>query len=184
MQTVFGRPGMIVMAVAIMVSTFGCNNGLILAGARVYYAMAADGLFFKQMAEVHPRFGTPAFAVIAAALWSALLALAGSFSELLSYVVFSGWIFYALAAASIFVYRKRTRGIASPYKVPGYPATPILFILAAAAVVINTIIVRFGKSPGRTALALGIIVLGIPAYFVWRARRQEIVEAVESPEAS
>jgi APA family basic amino acid/polyamine antiporter len=172
------------IVIVICISIFSATNSNVLTSSRVYYAMAADRLFFKRLAEVHPRFGTPAFAVIAASLWSALLALTGSFTQLLTYVVFSGWIFYALAAASIFVYRKRTRGVASPYNVPGYPATPLLFILAAAALVINTLIDQFGKSPGRTALALGIIGLGIPAYFVWRARRQEIVEAVESPEAS
>ena len=99
---------------------------------RVYYAMARDGLFFHRLSVVHPRFRTPAFAVLAGSAWAAVLAATGTFEQLLTYVVFSGWIFYALGAATIFIYRRRDE-LESPYRVPGYPWTPLLFILAAAA---------------------------------------------------
>lgn len=154
------------VAFMILVSIFSATNGTMLTSPRVYYAMAADGLFFRRLAEVHPRFKTPAFAVVAGAVWSAALAVTGTFEQLLTYVVFVGWIFYALAAASIFVYRKRMPDAARPYRVPGYPLTPVLFIAAAAALVINTLVTQ----PARAAVGLGIVLLGAPAYFAWRKR--------------
>jgi APA family basic amino acid/polyamine antiporter len=154
------------VAVMILISIFSATNGTMLTSPRVYYAMAADGLFFRRLAEVHPRFKTPAFAVIAGAVWSAALAATGTFEQLLTYVVFVGWIFYALAAASIFVYRKRMPDAVRPYRVPGYPLTPLLFIAAAGALVVNTLVTQ----PARAAVGLGIVLLGAPAYLAWRAR--------------
>jgi basic amino acid/polyamine antiporter, APA family len=151
------------VGLAILISIFSAANSIILTAPRVYYAMANDGLFFKRLSEVHPRFGTPAFAVISAAIWAAVLAASGTFEQLLTYVIFIGWIFYALAAASIFVYRKRAPDASRPYRVPGYPYTPIVFITAAMALVVNTIVTQ----PGRSAVGLGIVCLGIPAYAVW-----------------
>ena len=174
-----------VIAIVICVSVFSAANSNVLTAPRVYYAMAMDGLFFKSLAEVHPRFGTPAIAVIAGSLWSAVLALAGTFTELLTLVVFSGWIFYALAAASLFVYRRRQPAAERPYSVPGYPFTPLLFIGAAVVLVINTLVSQMSEKPLRTAAALGVIGLGIPAYFVWRARGKVTLELepLEEPEA-
>ena len=106
------------VALAILVSIFGAANGITMTAPRVYYAMARDGLFFDRLAQVHPRFKTPAFAVMAGSLWAAILAVTGTFEELLTYVVFTGWIFYALAAASIFVYRRRVLERDLPYRVP------------------------------------------------------------------
>ena len=146
--------------------------------------MALDGLFFKRLADVHPRFGTPATAIIAGSLWAAVLAVAGTFTQLLTFVVFSGWIFYALAAASLFVYRKRQPSAARSYSVPGYPFTPLLFIIAAAVLVINTLIDQMTKNPLRTTYALGIILLGVPAYFIWRVRSKVGIEPIKSPEVS
>jgi APA family basic amino acid/polyamine antiporter len=168
--------------IAICISIFSAANSNVLTAPRVYYAMADDGLFFRRLAEVHPRFGTPAFAIIAGSLWSAVLAMLGTFSELLTYVVFSGWIFYALAAASIFVYRKRMRNTTGVYRVPGYPVTPLLFILAAIIVVINTLVDNIKRSPRNTMLALGVIVLGIPAYYIWRSRSSAVYQPAEVPE--
>src|SRR6185295_19314046 len=108
------------------------------------------GVFFHRLAEVHPRLRTPAVAIIASSIWAAVLAMLGTFNELLTYVVFTGWIFYGLAGASIFVYRKRTPAGFAGYRVPGYPLTPLLFILAAAAVVINTLVAKLQESPLRT----------------------------------
>jgi APA family basic amino acid/polyamine antiporter len=160
------------IAATILVSVFSAANSNVLTCPRVYYAMANDGLFFRKLGEVHPRFGTPAFAIIAGSLWSAVLAMAGTFNQLLTYVVFSGWVFYGLAAATIFVYRRRVPEEQRPYKVPGYPWTPILFILAATVVVLNTLWNNLRDEPKKTAFAIGVIVLGLPVYFIWRARRR------------
>jgi len=159
------------LALGIAVSIFSAGNAITLTASRVYYAMARDGLFFRRLGEVHPRFGTPAFAVVAGSLWAALLALTGTFQQLLTYVVFCGWFFYGLGAASIFVYRRRTAVESLPYRVPWYPWTPLLFTAAAGVLVANTLVSQLAEEPVRTGLALGIILLGVPAYFIWRARR-------------
>ena len=156
------------VALTILVSIFSAANSIMLTAPRVYYAMARDGVFFNRLAEIHPRYGTPAFAVIALASWAAILAATGTFEQLLTYVIFIGWIFYALAAASLFVYRKRDPEAKRPYRVPGYPVTPSLFILAAVALVLNTIVAQ----PARAALGIGIVLLGAPAYLIWRRRTQ------------
>src|SRR5213595_4121137 len=133
----------------------------------MYFAMARDGLFFRSLSEVHPRFGTPALAVAASALWATLLTLSGTFEQLFTYVVFASWLFAALAAASIFVLRRRRPDAPRPFRVPGYPMTPALFIAAAAAIVINTIVAR----PVQALVGLGIVALGLPAYYAWRRAR-------------
>jgi APA family basic amino acid/polyamine antiporter len=148
---------------------FSAANSIVLTAPRVYYAMARDGLFFSKLSLVHPRFGTPAFAVIAAAAWAAVLAASGTFEELLTYVVFIGWIFYALAAASVFIYRKRDPGAERPYKVPGYPLTPLVFIVAAIALVANTVITQ----PRRAAVGLAIVLAGAPVYAIWQRRAKK-----------
>jgi APA family basic amino acid/polyamine antiporter len=153
-----------IVAIAILISMFSAANSIMLNAPRVYFAMARDGLFFHSLSQVHPRFGTPALAVGAAGIWSAVLAVSGTFEQLLTYVVFIAWIFYALAAASIFIYRKRPPEAAKPYRVPAYPWTPIVFILAAMALVGNTI----ATQPVRAAIGLGIVFLGAPAYAFWR----------------
>lgn len=172
------------IAIVICISVFSAANSNVLTAPRVYYAMALDGLFFKRLANVHPRFGTPATAIIAGSLWAAVLAVAGTFTQLLTFVVFSGWIFYALAAASLFVYRKRQPNAVRSYSVPGYPFTPLLFIIAAAVLVINTLIDQMTKNPLRTTYALGIILLGVPAYFIWRGRSKVGIEPIKTSEVS
>lgn len=157
------------VAVMILISMFSASNGIMLTAPRVYYAMARDGLFFEKLAQVHPRLQTPMFAIIAGAVWSAILAATGTFDQLLTYVVFVGWIFYALAAASVLVYRRREPETLRPYRVPGYPVTPILFIVAAAALVLNTIITQ----PTRAAIGLGMVMLGAPAYIIWNSKRSK-----------
>jgi APA family basic amino acid/polyamine antiporter len=152
------------VAIAILISMFSAANAIILNAPRVYYAMARDGLFFLSLSRVHPRFRTPALAVCAAAIWSAVLAASGTYEQLLTYVVFIGWIFYALAAASLFIYRQRFADLIRPYRVPGYPFTPAVFIVAALALVANTI----ATQPIRAALGLAIVLLGAPAYLLWR----------------
>lgn len=155
------------IAVAILVSIFSAANGLTLTAPRVYFAMAKDRVFFSRLADVHPRFGTPAFAIVVSSAWAILLAATGTFEQLLTYVVFAGWIFYALGAASIFVYR-RTRAAASrPFTVPLYPFTPLLFIAAAAAIVLNTIVAQ----PRRAIIGLAVVLVGVPVYGMWSQRR-------------
>jgi basic amino acid/polyamine antiporter, APA family len=171
------------IAIAILVSVFSAANSNLLSCPRVYYAMANDGLFFKKLAEVHPRFGTPAFAIVAGSLWAAVLALAGSFTDLLTYVVFCGWLFYGLSAATIFVYRKRLPDAERPYKVPGYPWTPLLFIASALVLVINTLVNNLRDAPIKTALAVSMILLGLPVYAIWRWRRPVVPESAAAEEA-
>ena len=152
------------VTLAILISIFSAAHSIVLTSPRVYYAMAKDGLFFRRLAEVHPRFGTPAFAIAATAFWASVLTLTGTFEQLLTYVVFVGWMFYALAAASIFVYRRQGQGEPRAYRVPGYPWTPLVFIAAICAFVGDTIIAQ----PARAAIGLGVVATGAPAYLIWR----------------
>jgi len=172
------------IAITILISVFSAANSNVLSCPRVYYAMANDGLFFKKLAEVHPRFGTPAFAIVAGSVWAMILAAAGTFTELLTYVVFSGWIFYGLCAATIFVYRKRYPERERPYKVPGYPWTPLLFIIAAFVLVANTLFNNLKDQPVKTMLAVGIIALGLPAYLIWRGRGAAAIDPTVPSEAN
>ena len=162
--TVFNPTAAKAVTLVILISIFSAANSVALTGSRVYYAMARDGVFFRRLAQVHPRFGTPAFAVATMACWAAVLAATGTFEQLLTYVVFVGWSFYALAAASIFVYRKRDMAESAPYRVPGYPWTPLVFIATVVAVVVNTIVAQ----PVRAAIGIGVVLTGAPAYLIWR----------------
>lgn len=154
------------VACAILIATFSSANSIQLTAPRVFYAMAEDRLFFRKLAEIHPRFHTPAKAIIAGGIWAAILSCIGTFQQLLTYAIFAAWIFYALAAASIFVYRVKMPDAPRPYRVPGYPFTPAIFVLAAAALVVNTVVSR----PQGAAEGLGIVLLGLPAYYYWRSR--------------
>ena len=129
--------------------------------------MGSPGTFFAKLAEVHPRFGTPAFAIVASCVWTMVLAWSGTFEQLLTYVVFVGWIFYGLGAAAVIVLRFKRPDAERPFKVPGYPYTPLLFVLAAVALVGNTVFTQ----PGRAAIGLGVVLLSSPAYWIWARRR-------------
>ena len=167
---VIGRKAEIIVALTILISTFSAANSVILTAPRVFYAMANDNLFFKKLADVHPRFHTPAASILALGVWSAVLACAGKFSELIGGVIFIGWIFYGLGAAAIFPLRRAAKGVAIPYRVPGYPWTPLLFVLAAAAIVGNAIAAAITDPTKFIHLAIAIVLfaLGLPAYFFWR----------------
>jgi APA family basic amino acid/polyamine antiporter len=156
------------VAVAILIAIFSAANGIVLTSSRVYFAMARDGVFFERLAEVHPRFQTPALAVLALSAWAIVLAVSGTFEQLLTYVVFTGWLFYALSAASVFIYRRNAPDAPLSYRVPGYPWTPLLFIAAAGALVVNTLVTQ----PTRAAVGLGIVLVGAPAYLLWRSPRR------------
>ncbi len=160
------------VALTILVSTFSATNSVILTAPRVFYAMAHDDLFFKKLAVVHERFRTPAFAIVALGVWSAVLTCAGKFSELIGGVIFIGWIFYGLGAAAIFPIRRASAGRPIPYRVPGYPWTPFIFVLVAAAIVGNAIYLAF-RDPSQfknLAVAILLFLIGLPAYFFWRKR--------------
>lgn len=165
---IFGDVAVIVMAVLIMISTFGCNNGLILAGARVYYAMAKDKLFFKLTGELNKK-SVPAKALWFQAVWASLLCLSGTYGQLLDYVVCTVLIFYILTIAGVFILRKRKPDIERPYKVLAYPFLPALYIILAAAVSLILLIYK----PDYTWPGLIIVTIGIPVYFVWKNLAKE-----------
>jgi basic amino acid/polyamine antiporter, APA family len=152
------------IALVILISIFSATNGLTITAPRVYFAMARDGLFFKRLADVHPRFGTPAVAIVVGTAWSMVLAVSGTFEQLLTYVVFIGWIFYGLGAICVFVLRRTQPDTPRPFRVPGYPWTPALFVIAAAALVVNTI----ATQPLRAAVGIGVSLLGVPIYAIWK----------------
>ncbi len=162
-SVIFGESAAVIMAVLIMISTFGCNNGLILAGARVYYAMAKDGLFFKS-AGVLNRKSVPGAALIVQGAWTCLLCLSGTYSDLLDYVVFAVLLFYILTVVGIFILRKKRPDAERPYKAFGYPVVPVLYIVLAAAISIDLLIFK----PQYTWPGLGIVLLGIPVYYLWK----------------
>jgi APA family basic amino acid/polyamine antiporter len=164
MIAMLGAVGGALMAVAILVSTFGCNNGLILAGARVYYAMAKDGLFFRHAAHVHPRYHTPVYALVVQAVWTCILCLSGTYSQLLDYIIFAVLVFYILTILGLFVLR-RTRPYAErPYRAIGYPLLPAIYIVMA--IFIDVVLLRY--KPQYTWPGLIIVLLGIPVYFLTR----------------
>lgn len=182
MQAVFGRPGTILMAVAIMISTFGCNNGLILAGARVYYAMARDNLFFKRVGILNSR-QVPAVALIAQGIWAAFLTLPRTvasatdaetgavtvtygnvYTQLLEYIISADLVFYALMVGAVIVMRRKAPAMARPYRTLGYPVVPLIYVLLALLVVVDLAILKTGTS----GIGYLLVLTGIPIYFVWR----------------
>ena len=166
-----GEWGGKILTAAILCSILGAMNALILAGPRVYYQMAKDGVFFDRVSRVHPKWSTPVEAIVFQGLWAGFLVLfIGGFSQLFTYVIFGGWIFYGLAVLSVIVLRRKAPNMARPFRVPGYPAVPILFGIVALAIVVNTLI----ETPKESGYGLAFIALGIPIYLVQRAiRRRE-----------
>ncbi len=165
MQTLFGEYGAYMMAILIMVSTFGCINGLTMSGARVYYAMAKDGLFFKQAAILNKN-QSPQVALLIQGVWAALLTLSGSYGDLLDYVVFAVLLFYILTVAAVFVLRKKQPDLDRPYKVWAYPFIPLLYIVIATGICISLLLLK----PEFSYPGLGIVLAGIPIYY-WVQRK-------------
>jgi APA family basic amino acid/polyamine antiporter len=160
------------MAAAILISTFGCVNGMLLAGARVYYAMSRDGLFFKSVGKLSERSKTPVNSLWVQWAWTCLLCLSGSYGQLLDYVIFAVLVFYILTIAGLFVLRRTRPTAARPYKAFGYPMLPGLYIVMALW--ICAVLLRY--KPQYTWPGLIIVLLGIPVYLVWK--RQAVAEAV------
>ena len=163
MNVVFGDYAAIIMAVFIMVSTFGCNHGLILAGPRVYYAMARDGLFFRKVGEINKK-GVPGFAIAIQGVWAVLLCLSGTYSDLLDYVIFAVLIFFTLTILAIFVLRVKRPDIPRPYKAFGYPLVPAIYVLTTTFIMVILLIYK----PAYTIPGLAIVIFGIPVYFIWK----------------
>ncbi len=166
MRRIFAGAGADAVSVAAMVSIFAALNGSILSGARVPYAMARDGLFFRPVARVHPRYATPGVSIVALSCWAALLVLSGRYSELYTYVIFASWILYGMTAASVIVLRRKRPDLHRPYRTFGYPVVPVLFVAGAAAVIFFTL----RQSPRESLLGLAIIFAGLPFYFHWKRR--------------
>jgi basic amino acid/polyamine antiporter, APA family len=175
MQRLMGQAGAAFVSACILVSIVGAMNAGVLAGPRVYFAQARDGLFFRRFAEVHPQHATPGFSIWGQAIWSSILAATGSYEALITYAGFTSWLFYALTAAGLFLLRRRQPDAPRPYRVWGYPWTPLVFILVSSAFVLNTIV----ASPGPAFSGLGLIALGIP-YFLWLDRRKPLISEVAS----
>ena len=164
-EVIFGAAGASIVAAAILVSTFGCNNGLILSGARVYWAMARDRLFFARAGTLSAR-EVPAFGLVIQAIWTSALCLTGTYDQLLAYVIFAQLLFYAATTTGLFVLRKTRPDAERPYKAIGYPVLPMLYILLALAVALTLLLAD--KTRTQALAGLVIVLIGVPVYFIWR----------------
>jgi APA family basic amino acid/polyamine antiporter len=167
MTHLFGPLGGLLMAAAIMVSSFGCMNGLILSGARVYYAMAKDRLFFRKVANLHPTYKTPAISLMVQMVWTCVLCISGSYSQLLDYIIFAVLVFYVLTIVGLFVLRRTHPDAPRPYRALGYPVLPIVYIVMA--LFIDVVLLRY--KPQFTWPGLIVVLLGIPVYYAWSRPR-------------
>jgi len=167
MRAMLGDTGLYLMAAAILISTFGCINGLILAGARVYYAMARDGLFFERAGRLSPTTHVPAWALLVQGIWTAFLTLTGSYNQLLEYVVFAALIFYVLTMVALFSLRIKRPEMERPYRAFGYPVIPALYMASALFIALLLLVAR----PQFSFAGLFLVLLGVPVYFVWNSRR-------------
>jgi len=159
-----GEKGAVLVSIIILISLLGANNGFILTSARINYAMARNRLFFQQAAKVHPKFKSPANALIIQAVWACTLTFSGTYNQLITYIIFASWIFYAMSCAAVIILRKKRPEMKRPYKTPGYPYIPIIFILFAVFLTFNTIL----EAPRDAAVGAGIILAGLPLYFYWK----------------
>ena len=173
MSILYGPWAAKAVTVAVLISIFAALNGSILSGSRVPYAMARDGLFFKSMARVHPRFHTPGPSILWLCLWSSVVVLSGWFEDLYNFVIFGSWILYLLTTVSVFVLRKKRPELARPYRVIGYPVVPVLFSVVACLLLFNTLLTR----PRESLMGLFLMALGTPFYRYWAAKRKLVGEA-------
>jgi APA family basic amino acid/polyamine antiporter len=161
-----GPWGATMVALTVIVSTLGANAAVILSGSRVMYAMAARGLFLRGAARVHPRFRSPHVAVVLLAVWASLLALSGTYEQLFTYVVFTSVVFSLLGGLALFRLRRTRPSADRPYRVWGYPIVPGLFVIGAVVLIVNTLNTR----PAESLAGLGLLVIGLPAYYYWNRR--------------
>src|SRR6185369_2500360 len=163
MTQMLGPIGGALMAVAILLSSFGCNNGLILSGARVYYAMAKDRLFFRSVAKLHPRYKTPWVSLMVQMVWTCFLCISGSYGQLLDYIIFAVLVFYILTMVGLFVLRRTRPDAERPYRAFGYPVLPAIYIVMALFIDVVLLLYK----PQYTWPGLIIVLLGIPVFFLW-----------------
>jgi APA family basic amino acid/polyamine antiporter len=163
MRRIAGSFGAGAVSVAAMISIFAALNGSILSGSRVPFAMARNGLFFRSVGTIHPRFRTPSVSILALCGWAAVLVLSGRYDQLYTYVIFASAILYGMATASVVVLRHKKPDLARPYRTFGYPVIPVVFVLGIACLIASTLI----KSPRESLLGLGLIALGLPFYLYW-----------------
>jgi len=159
-----GNKGAAIVTLIILISLIGANNGFVLTSARINYAMAKDKLFFYQASQIHPRFKSPSNALIIQCVWASLLTFTGTFNQLITYIIFASWIFYGMSAGAVIILRNKKPDMERPYKTPAYPWIPIIFILFAIFLTINTII----EAPRDAAIGAGIILAGLPMYYYWK----------------
>jgi APA family basic amino acid/polyamine antiporter len=164
--TVVGPLGASFVVAAILIATIGANNGIVFTAARIPYAMAREGLFFKSLTNIHPRFGTPLTALAVQCVLACLLTLSGTYDRLYTYVVFASWLFYAMSSLGVIVLRKREPHVHRPYRTWGYPVVPLLFVLFAIGLTVYTVI----EDPVSALIGGGIILLGVPVFYFWRGR--------------
>ncbi|MFC1553657.1 APC family permease [candidate division KSB1 bacterium] len=168
--TLFGDFSAGLLSAAILISIVGALNGTIFVGPRVYYAMAKDGLFFKKVAEIHPKYGTPAFGLVLQAVWSAILALTGTYEQLFTFAMFVGILFWIGAAGAVFTLRKKQPDLSRPYKTWGYPYTPIIFIISLSLVLVNAVI----EKPIESLSGILFTLIGIPVFYYWRNKSKPV----------
>jgi basic amino acid/polyamine antiporter, APA family len=177
MRRIVGGWGANAVSAAAMISIFAALNGSILTGSRVPYAAARDGLFFRSMAWVHPKFRTPGVSILGLSVWaSALIVISGGFKELFTYVIFASWILYAMATAAVVVLRKKRPDLHRPYRTLGYPFVPLLFVLVAILLVISTL----ADSPYESVKGVIIVLAGVPFYHYWKVRAKGKSEGTPS----
>lgn len=165
--TFLGPAGAGFISLLVMVATFGSTNGMILAGARVYYAMAREKLFFRRAGSIHSRFLTPDAALLFQALWSSVLVFSGSYEQLFTYVIFVEFLFYGMTAAGVFILRRRSPDLHRPYRAWGYPVVPAAFVIFSALLLLNAV----WTNPADTGVGTLLLLSGLPAYAFWRKRR-------------
>jgi APA family basic amino acid/polyamine antiporter len=163
-SVLFGPGAARLVSLAVLISTFGCLSSTILYSSRIYLPMAEDGVFFRSLARIHPTHRTPVPSLWAQTAWSIVLTVSGTYSQLYTYVIFASVVFHAMTAAAVFVFRRRLRDAPRPYRTWGYPLVPALFILACLLLIGNTL----KESPVESLIGLGIVALGVPAYWVFR----------------
>ena len=169
-EITLGSLGGTLVSLTVLLSITGACNGSVLTFARIYFAQARDGLFFRSVGSVHPRFETPHVAIAVQGVWAAVLAISGSYELLFSYVIFAAWIFYGMAVLGVVVLRYKAPGLPRPYKMWGYPVTPVAFAAVSFWFVINTIV----TTPKSSLIGLAIVAAGIPVYYIWRKTTSQI----------
>ena len=170
-ERTIGPLGASLVALTVLLSTAGCTNAGTMTGPRIYFAQARDGLFFRKIGDVHPRFQTPSISILVQGIVTAALAVSGSYEKLFSYVTFVAWVFYGLTVTGVLVLRRKYPDLPRPYKMWGYPVTPVLFAAIAFGFVINTLV----TTPGPSLKGIAIVASGVPVYYVWKRKARALL---------